>query len=224
MYVDLTFTVDGFFIFAQIKFMLFLFLNSISTGEVIIIMVFILMFFGSKSIPGIAKTFGRTLRKIRDATDDIKRDIRSSTSEIEKDFKGVRDDFNKSSKSVTDSFKDQTKELGNISNKFKDTLESAGKETVSTKRKPITEKLVSEEDLVSNEDTKEAQSDSEINEKPEIKNSEKPESEVVNIKVKDKVSGNTDESKTIKAKEAKNSEGLKPALDKDQKIDKDPNN
>ncbi|RLD25462.1 MAG: twin-arginine translocase TatA/TatE family subunit, partial [Bacteroidetes bacterium] len=60
--------------------MLYLFLNSISTGEVIIIMIFILMFFGSKSIPGMAKTFGRTLRQIRDATDDIKRDIRNSTS------------------------------------------------------------------------------------------------------------------------------------------------
>ena len=141
--------------------MLYLFLNSISTGEVIIIMIFILMFFGSKSIPGMAKTFGRTLRQIRDATDDIKRDIRNSTSEIEKDLKGVKDDFKKSSKSVTDSFKDQTKELGDLSNKFKNTLESAGKETVSNKRNPITDKLVSEKDLIPDKSTKEDITDTE---------------------------------------------------------------
>lgn len=204
--------------------MLYLFLNSISTGEVIIIMIFILMFFGSKSIPGIAKTFGRTLRQIRDATDDIKRDIRSSTSEIEKDFKGVKDDFNKSSKSVTDSFKDQTKELGDISKSFKNTLESAGTETVSNKRKPISEKFVSEEDLTPEENTKEVSNDSKEIKKSDIENSQKPESEVVNIEDESRIPEDIDEQKKVKANETEKSENLNPPLGTNPNIDKDPNN
>lgn len=180
------------------------------------------MFFGSKSIPGMAKTFGRTLRQIRDATDDIKRDIRNSTSGIEKDFKGVKDDFNKSSKSITDSFKDQTKELGDISNKFKNTLESAGKETVSNKRKPITEKFVSEEELIPDQENKEAQSDAEKGESPESKSSEKSASEAVNTEAKIKTSGKIENPKDSKPKEAENTDGLKPVSDTEKKTDKDP--
>ncbi len=67
--------------------MIYLFLNSISTGEVIIIMIFILMFFGSKNIPGMASSLGKALRQVRDATDDIKRDIRQSVDGIEKEVK-----------------------------------------------------------------------------------------------------------------------------------------
>lgn len=112
-----------------------------------------------------AKTFGRTIRQIRDATDDIKRDIRNSTSEIEKEISGARNQFNESSKSVTDSFTNQTKELENIGKKFKNTLESSdGKEHVSNKRKPITDKFVSEEELIS--------SDNEISHQTALENDE----------------------------------------------------
>ena len=209
----------GFFIFAQIKFMLYLFLNSISTGEVIIILVFILMFFGSKSIPGIAKTFGRTLRQIRDATDDIKRDIRNSTSEIEKDFKGVKDDFNKSSKSITDTFKDQTKDLGDISNKFKNTLESAGKETVSNKRKPVNEKFVSEEELISSKENKEVSSDEAKSEKPDSENSGDQTSTIASTELKKELKGSKKEPKISQSQKA---DDLKSAPDTEEKIDKDP--
>lgn len=74
--------------------MVYLFLNSISTGEVIIILVFILMFFGSKGVPGIARSLGKGLRQLRDATDDIKRDIRHSVEDIEKDVKRNMDGVN----------------------------------------------------------------------------------------------------------------------------------
>lgn len=74
--------------------MIYLFLNSISTGEVIIILVFILMFFGSKGVPGIARSLGKGLRQLRDATDDIKRDIRHSVEDIEKNVKNNMGDVN----------------------------------------------------------------------------------------------------------------------------------
>jgi len=58
-----------------------LFLN-MSAGEIFVIMLFILMFFGSKSIPTIARTLGRTIRQVKDATDEIKQDIRKSASDV----------------------------------------------------------------------------------------------------------------------------------------------
>lgn len=62
-----------------------LFLN-MSAGEIFIILLFILMFFGSKSIPTIARTLGRTIRQVKDATDEIKHDIRKSASDVTGDF------------------------------------------------------------------------------------------------------------------------------------------
>ena len=74
--------------------MIYLFLNDISTGEVVVILIFILIFFGSKNIPGMAQSIGKGLRQLRDATDDIKRDIRQSVSEIEKEVKVNMDHVN----------------------------------------------------------------------------------------------------------------------------------
>lgn len=63
-----------------------LFLSDVAGSEVLLILVFILIFFGSKSIPGIAKTFGRTIRQIKDASQDLQDEIRKSTSEMKGDL------------------------------------------------------------------------------------------------------------------------------------------
>lgn len=65
---------------------MFLFLNDVSGSEVLLILVFILIFFGSKSIPGIARTVGRTMRQIQDATSDIKSEITKSAGDYKKDL------------------------------------------------------------------------------------------------------------------------------------------
>ena len=49
-----------------------LFLNDIAGTEILLILVFVLLFFGSKSIPNIAKTMGRAIYQIRNASEDIK--------------------------------------------------------------------------------------------------------------------------------------------------------
>lgn len=53
-----------------------------SLGEIFIILLFILLFFGSESIPSIARTLGRGMRQIRDATSEIKTEIRKSADEV----------------------------------------------------------------------------------------------------------------------------------------------
>ena len=63
-----------------------LFLNDIAGSEVLLILVFILIFFGSKSIPGIAKTFGRTMYQIKQASSDLQDEIKKSGVDIKKDM------------------------------------------------------------------------------------------------------------------------------------------
>ena len=58
-----------------------LFLN-LGGSEVILILLVILLLFGGKGIPGIAKTLGKGIREFKDATEGIKRDIKDSTGGI----------------------------------------------------------------------------------------------------------------------------------------------
>ena len=63
-----------------------LFLNDVSGSEILVILIIILMFFGSKSIPSIAKTLGRGLYQIRNASSEIQNEIKKSGVDIGKDM------------------------------------------------------------------------------------------------------------------------------------------
>lgn len=63
-----------------------LFINNVGGLEVIVILLFVLMFFGAKSIPGLARTLGRGMREIQHASDEIKREIKSTGDNIKKDL------------------------------------------------------------------------------------------------------------------------------------------
>ena len=54
--------------------------------EIIVVLLFIVMFFGSKKIPELAKGLGRAMREVKDASNDIKKEIRDSASSIKDDF------------------------------------------------------------------------------------------------------------------------------------------
>lgn len=60
--------------------------SDIAGSEILLILVFVLVFFGSKSIPGIAQTLGRTIRQIKDASNDVQNEIKKSTGDIRTDF------------------------------------------------------------------------------------------------------------------------------------------
>lgn len=51
-----------------------------------LILLFVLMFFGSKSIPGIARTLGQTMRQIKDASQDLQNEIKKSGMDIKNDL------------------------------------------------------------------------------------------------------------------------------------------
>ena len=63
-----------------------LILNDVGGMEILLILACILIFFGSKSIPGLAKTLGRTIRQVKDASSDIQNEIKKSGVDIKKDL------------------------------------------------------------------------------------------------------------------------------------------
>ncbi|MBX3164282.1 MAG: twin-arginine translocase TatA/TatE family subunit [Bacteroidetes bacterium] len=58
-----------------------LFLN-LGGGEIALIIFVMLLLFGAKGIPNIAKTMGKAIREFKDATEGIQRDIQKSTGNI----------------------------------------------------------------------------------------------------------------------------------------------
>ena len=54
-------------------------------GEIFIILLIVLLLFGSKKIPELAKGLGKGIRYFKDATDDVQREIKDSMKEIKKD-------------------------------------------------------------------------------------------------------------------------------------------
>ena len=63
--------------------------------EIVIIMMAIVMLFGSKKIPEIARGLGKGIRELKDASNDIKREIRSSTSIVKEEVQKVEKDLEK---------------------------------------------------------------------------------------------------------------------------------
>ncbi len=63
-----------------------LILNDVSGTEILLILIFVLIFFGSKSIPSLARTMGRAIRQIKDASNDIQNEIKKSGAEMKKDL------------------------------------------------------------------------------------------------------------------------------------------
>lgn len=55
-----------------------LFLGDVAGSEIVIILIVILLFFGSKSIPGIAKTMGQAMYQIRNASNELQQEIKKS--------------------------------------------------------------------------------------------------------------------------------------------------
>ena len=62
-------------------YMLPLFLGDVAGSEILVILIVILLFFGSKSIPGIAKTMGQAMYQIRNASSELQNEIKK-TSEL----------------------------------------------------------------------------------------------------------------------------------------------
>ena len=62
---------------------MFLFIGG---SEIIIILFFIVIFFGANKIPSLARSAGKIIREIQDASDDVRKEIQKNSSGIKDDF------------------------------------------------------------------------------------------------------------------------------------------
>jgi sec-independent protein translocase protein TatA len=60
---------------------IFLFLGGLGGTEILLILFVILLLFGAKRIPELARGMGRGIREFKDATKEIKSDIENSVKE-----------------------------------------------------------------------------------------------------------------------------------------------
>lgn len=88
----------------MIKLATFLF---ISGGEIVFILLIVVMVFGAKNIPDIAKGLGKGMRQLKDATNDIKTEITKSAERNGLDT-SITDDVNEELKKVKDDLEDFT--------------------------------------------------------------------------------------------------------------------
>lgn len=92
-------------------------LFDVSGGEFLVILLVVLMFFGSKNIPDLARGLGKGYRQLRDATNSIKREIQTGAKDsgfndlgdsIKRPLDKHIDDLKKS---ITDTNEDLKKDL-----------------------------------------------------------------------------------------------------------------
>ncbi|MBK5285123.1 MAG: twin-arginine translocase TatA/TatE family subunit [Bacteroidia bacterium] len=70
-----------------------LFLN-LGGGEIFVIMLFVLLFFGSKGIPQVARGLGKGMREFKDAMSGIEREIQQETNKVNEEVKKIEEDTN----------------------------------------------------------------------------------------------------------------------------------
>jgi sec-independent protein translocase protein TatA len=84
----------------------------ISGQEIVILGLAVLILFGSKKIPEMARGLGKGMREFRKAADDIKRELNQSAPDIKSGLEDIGKDI-----------KDSTEELKKDFSKFKDDLD-----------------------------------------------------------------------------------------------------
>jgi sec-independent protein translocase protein TatA len=84
----------------------------ISTPELMIVGLVVILVFGSDKLPEIARGIAKAMKTVRNATDDIKNEITKSADEH-----GFTGDVNEITKKIEE-VKDQIEESGSIKRKF----------------------------------------------------------------------------------------------------------
>ena len=68
-----------------------LFLN-LGGGEIFVIMLVVLLFFGSKGIPQVARGLGKGMREFKDAMNGIEREIQQEANKVKDEVKKIEED------------------------------------------------------------------------------------------------------------------------------------
>ena len=101
----------------------------IGSGELIFIILIALMLFGADKIPDIARTLGKGMAQLKNATNDIKSEITNSVDKQDFEFKSLTSKFHNEVNQVKDSV---TKATENIEQETPDNVLPIEKEEQST--------------------------------------------------------------------------------------------
>ena len=112
-----------------------LFLSDVAGSEILLILLFVLIFFGSKSIPNLARTLGKTIHQIKNASEDLQQEIKKSGLDMKKDM-NFSEVFRDTSKSITDPIEANIYEMDNVINAPSNVQSYAGPNKVETEVKP----------------------------------------------------------------------------------------
>jgi sec-independent protein translocase protein TatA len=63
---------------------LIMFLGGLGTPELVLILLVVLLLFGAKKIPDLARGMGRGIREFKDASREIKREIETESTDVNK--------------------------------------------------------------------------------------------------------------------------------------------
>ena len=87
-----------------------IFLFGVSAGEVLVILLVVLLLFGSKKIPELARSFGKGMSEFKKATEDIKQEFQNNANGIIDDFKKVESEIKQNSNEIREIANDFYKE------------------------------------------------------------------------------------------------------------------
>ncbi len=65
----------------------------IGGSEILVVLLAVLLLFGSKRIPEVARMLGKGIREFRRATEEIKREINDSTGDISNDISDFKNNL-----------------------------------------------------------------------------------------------------------------------------------
>lgn len=105
--------------------------NDVDGYEVLVIILVVLIFFGPKSIPGIAKTLGRALYSVKNASQEIQNEIKKSGDGIKREIK-IEDILKQEEMEIINPIDQQVVELDQ-SIRYNPENSSEGKELKETK-------------------------------------------------------------------------------------------
>ncbi len=128
--------------------LIILFLN-LGGGELFLIVLVIIMLFGSDKLPDLVKGLGKGIREINDAKNQIQNEIQKSTTGVRAEFEKHTTEILKGTESIKEEFVKYTTEV-------ETEIEKAGlslKRQMGNVIKPIVEKEV-DTDIVSEESIK----------------------------------------------------------------------
>lgn len=107
--------------------MIYAFFN-LGFGEIFIIFVLVLLLFGADKIPEFARSMGKGLRVLKDATDGVKRDIQSSVDEVKTDMNKNMEGVKKELEPITSVHNQVKHDVSQYTKKAKESIGSVEKE------------------------------------------------------------------------------------------------